>query len=130
MLSTSREALGVEGEAVYEVRPLDPDGDGAELFRERAAALSAWSPDVDDLDRIPGLCAGLDGIPLAIELAAAQCRMLSVGQIADALENRFGVLVGGHRAQAPRPSGGRAAGPADPGAAGVPRGLRFRARRR
>ncbi|MFG1967577.1 BTAD domain-containing putative transcriptional regulator [Nonomuraea sp. NPDC049028] len=95
VLATSREALGVEGEAVYEVRPLDPDGDGAELFRERAAALSTWSPDVDDLDRIPGLCAGLDGIPLAIELAAAQCRMLSIGQIADALENRFGILVGG-----------------------------------
>ncbi|MEV4106251.1 BTAD domain-containing putative transcriptional regulator [Nonomuraea sp. NPDC049695] len=95
VLSTSREPLGVEGEAVYEVRPLDPDGDGAELFRERAAALSTWSPDVDDLDRIPGLCAGLDGIPLAIELAAAQCRMLSIGQIADALENRFDVLVGG-----------------------------------
>ncbi|MEU8143268.1 BTAD domain-containing putative transcriptional regulator [Nonomuraea sp. NPDC048901] len=95
VLATSREALGVEGEAVYEVRPLDPDGDGAELFRERAAALSTWSPDMDDLDRIPGLCAGLDGIPLAIELAAAQCRMLSVGQIADALENRFGILVGG-----------------------------------
>ncbi|GAA3202884.1 AfsR/SARP family transcriptional regulator [Nonomuraea helvata] len=96
VLSTSREALGVEGEAVYEVRPLDPDGDGAELFRERAAAgLATWSPDEDDLDRIPGLCAGLDGIPLAIELAAAQCRMLSIGQIADALENRFDVLVGG-----------------------------------
>ncbi|MEV1168540.1 BTAD domain-containing putative transcriptional regulator [Nonomuraea sp. NPDC049784] len=96
VLSTSREALGVEGEAVYEVRPLDPDGDGTELFRKRAAAvLPAWSPDLDDLDRIPGLCAGLDGIPLAIELAAAQCRMLSIGQIADALENRFDVLVDG-----------------------------------
>ncbi|MEV0236306.1 BTAD domain-containing putative transcriptional regulator [Nonomuraea sp. NPDC050786] len=96
ILSTSREALGVEGEAVYEVRPLDPDGDGAELFRERAAAgLATWSPDVDDLDRIPGLCAGLDGIPLAIELAAAQCRVLSIGQIADTLENRFDVLVDG-----------------------------------
>ncbi|WP_188194750.1 AfsR/SARP family transcriptional regulator [Nonomuraea sp. SYSU D8015] len=98
VLATSREALGVEGEAVYEVRPLDPAGDGAELFRKRAAAvLPAWCPDVDDLDRIPGLCAGLDGIPLAIELAAAQCRMLSIGQIADALENRFDVLVDGPR---------------------------------
>ncbi|RVX45470.1 putative ATPase [Nonomuraea polychroma] len=96
VLSTSREALGVEGEAVYEVRPLDPAGDGTELFRKRAAAvLPAWSPDVDDLDRIPGLCAALDGIPLAIELAAAHCRMLSVGQIADALKNRFDVLVDG-----------------------------------
>ncbi|MFC7388066.1 AfsR/SARP family transcriptional regulator [Sphaerisporangium rhizosphaerae] len=96
VLATSREALGVEGEAVYEVLPLDPAGDGTELFRRRAAAaLPAWSPDPGDLDRIPGLCAGLDGIPLAIELAAAQCRMLSIGQIAEALENRFDVLVDG-----------------------------------
>jgi predicted ATPase/DNA-binding SARP family transcriptional activator len=96
VLATSREALGVEGEAVYEVLPLDPAGDGTELFQRRAAAvLPAWSPDPGDLDRIPGLCAGLDGIPLAIELAAAQCRMLSIGQIADALENRFDVLVDG-----------------------------------
>ncbi|WP_248960063.1 BTAD domain-containing putative transcriptional regulator [Sphaerisporangium perillae] len=96
VLATSREALGVEGEAVYEVLPLDPAGDGTELFRKRAAAvLPAWSPDPGDLDRIPGLCAGLDGIPLAIELAAAQCRMLSIGQIADALENRFDVLIDG-----------------------------------
>ncbi|MGW0073161.1 ATP-binding protein, partial [Streptosporangium sandarakinum] len=45
--------------------------------------------------RIAALCEGLDGIPLAVELAAAQCRMLSVGQIADALEDRFTLLVGG-----------------------------------
>ncbi|GII66485.1 hypothetical protein Skr01_65700 [Sphaerisporangium krabiense] len=96
VLATSREALGVEGEAVYEVPPLDPAGDGSELFRSRVAtALPAWSPDPGDLDRIPVLCAGLDGIPLAIELAAAQCRVLSVGQIADALEHRFDVLVDG-----------------------------------
>ncbi|MEZ0074683.1 BTAD domain-containing putative transcriptional regulator [Planotetraspora sp. GP83] len=96
VLATSREPLGVEGEAVYEVPPLDPAGDGTELFRRRvAAALPAWTPDPGDIDRIPRLCAGLDGIPLAIELAAAQCRMLSVGQIADALENRFDVLVDG-----------------------------------
>ncbi|MCT9933764.1 winged helix-turn-helix domain-containing protein [Planotetraspora sp. A-T 1434] len=96
VLATSREPLGVEGEAVYEVPPLDPAGDGTELFRSRvAAAVPAWTPDPGDIDRIPRLCAGLDGIPLAIELAAAQCRMLSVGQIADALENRFDVLVDG-----------------------------------
>ncbi|MBO3750427.1 winged helix-turn-helix domain-containing protein [Streptosporangiaceae bacterium NEAU-GS5] len=96
ILATSREALGVEGEALYEVPPLDPGGDAAELFRRRATAvLPAWTADPGDLDRIPALCAELDGIPLAIELAAAQCRMLSVGQIADALENRFDVLIDG-----------------------------------
>lgn len=96
VLATSREALGVDGEASYEVPPLDPAGDGRELFLKRAAtALPAWSPDPADLDRITGVCADLDGIPLAIELAAAQCRVLSVGQIADALHDRFEVLVGG-----------------------------------
>ncbi|MFE1285800.1 BTAD domain-containing putative transcriptional regulator [Streptomyces sp. NPDC058751] len=96
VLATSREVLGVDGEAVYEVVPLDPAGDGRELFLSRAAtALPAWSPGPRELDRVTGVCAALDGIPLAIELAAAQCRVLSVDQIADALHDRFEVLVGG-----------------------------------
>jgi predicted ATPase/DNA-binding SARP family transcriptional activator len=96
VLATSRETLGAEGEAVYEVPPLDPAGDGRELFLRRAATtLPAWSPRPAELDRIAGVCADLDGIPLAIELAAAQCRVLSVDQIADALHDRFEVLVGG-----------------------------------
>ncbi|SEG53949.1 Predicted ATPase [Thermomonospora echinospora] len=96
VLATSREPLGVDGEAVYEVPPLDPAGDAAELFRRRAAAvLPGWTPDEAEQARIVALCAELDGIPLAIELAAAQCRMLSIDQVADALQDRFAVLVGG-----------------------------------
>jgi hypothetical protein len=84
------------------VPPLDPAGDAAELFRRRAAAvLPGWAPDEAEQARIVELCTELDGIPLAIELAAAQCRMLSIEQIADALEDRFAVLVG-------VPSGGTA----------------------
>lgn len=96
VLATSREPLGVAGEAVYEVPPLEPAGDAAELFRRRAAAvLPGWSPDEAEQARIVRLCAELDGIPLAIELAAAQCRVLSIDQVADALADRFAVLVGG-----------------------------------
>ncbi|WP_182877527.1 BTAD domain-containing putative transcriptional regulator [Microbispora sp. H10670] len=96
ILGTSREALGLTGEAVYEVPPLDAATEAADLFLSRAsAAVPGWTTGPDDRDRITALCAGLDGIPLAIELAAAQCRTLSVDQIADALEDRFTLLVGG-----------------------------------
>jgi predicted ATPase/DNA-binding SARP family transcriptional activator len=96
ILATSRESLGITGETVYEVPPLDAATEAAELFLRRAAAAqSGWAPGPGDEERIAALCAGLDGIPLAIELAAAQCRTLSVGQIADALKDRFTLLVGG-----------------------------------
>ncbi|MBO4273073.1 ATP-binding protein, partial [Microbispora triticiradicis] len=96
ILGTSREALGLTGEAVYEVPPLDAATEAADLFLSRAsAAVPGWTTGPDDRERITALCAGLDGIPLAIELAAAQCRTLSVDQIADALEDRFTLLVGG-----------------------------------
>ncbi len=96
ILATSREPLGITGETVYDVPPLHAATEAAELFLRRAAAVqSGWAPGPDDRERIAALCAGLDGIPLAIELAAAQCRTLSVGQIADALEDRFTLLVGG-----------------------------------
>jgi predicted ATPase/DNA-binding SARP family transcriptional activator len=96
ILATSREPLGITGEAVYEVPPLHAATEAAELFLRRAAAAApGWAPGAGDRERIAALCAGLDGIPLAIELAAAQCRTLSVGQIADALEDRFTLLVGG-----------------------------------
>ncbi|KAA9373367.1 AfsR/SARP family transcriptional regulator [Microbispora cellulosiformans] len=96
ILGTSREALGLTGEVVYEVPPLDAATDAADLFLSRAAAgVPGWTTGPDDRDTITALCAGLDGIPLAIELAAAQCRTLSVEQIAGALEDRFTLLVGG-----------------------------------
>ncbi|GGK76959.1 hypothetical protein Sme01_42680 [Sphaerisporangium melleum] len=96
VLATSRESLGISGEMVYEVPPLPAATEGAELFlRRAAAALPGWTPEPGDRELIAGLCAGLDGIPLAIELAAAQCRTLSLNQIADALTDRFTLLVAG-----------------------------------
>ncbi|MFF0312542.1 BTAD domain-containing putative transcriptional regulator [Streptosporangium sp. NPDC004379] len=96
ILCTGREPLGITGEAIYEVPPLPAATEAVELFLHRAAAAQpGWTPEPGDRERIAALCEDLDGIPLAVELAAAQCRMLSVGQIADALEDRFTLLVGG-----------------------------------
>ncbi|WP_148086017.1 BTAD domain-containing putative transcriptional regulator [Actinocorallia herbida] len=95
VLATSRETLNLPGEAVYEVRPLPAD-DGRALFVARAAAsLPGWAPDADEERLVRALCRELDGLPLAIELAAAQCRMLSVRQIAEALDDRFAILRDG-----------------------------------
>ncbi|GAB2830927.1 hypothetical protein GCM10022221_32140 [Actinocorallia aurea] len=95
VLATSRETLNLPGEALYEVRPLPAD-DGRELFVARvAAAQPGWAPDAAEEFHVRALCRQLDGLPLAIELAAAQCRMLSVQQIAESLEDRFAVLRDG-----------------------------------
>ncbi|AOT61638.1 AfsR/SARP family transcriptional regulator [Streptomyces rubrolavendulae] len=95
VLVTSREPLGLTGEAVYEVPPLTA-GAGAELFLSRARAVTpGWAPGEGEARAAERICAELDGLPLAIELAAAQCRVLSVEQISRALDDRFAVLVGG-----------------------------------
>ncbi|MFE9775146.1 BTAD domain-containing putative transcriptional regulator [Streptomyces sp. NPDC005931] len=95
VLVTSREPLGITGEAVYEVPPLTA-GAGGELFLARARAVApGWVPEESDVETAERICEELDGLPLAIELAAAQCRMLSVEQISRALNDRFSVLVGG-----------------------------------
>lgn len=95
ILATSREPLGVAGEVVYEVGPLPP-GAARELFFARAAAaVPGWVPDSREIATGETICQELDGLPLAIELAAAQCRMLAVDQIAQALDDPFAVLVGG-----------------------------------
>ncbi|MDX6744023.1 BTAD domain-containing putative transcriptional regulator [Actinocorallia sp. A-T 12471] len=95
VLATSRETLNLPGEAVYEVRPLPAD-EGRELFVARAAAaLPGWEPSAEEDLHLRALCRELDGLPLAIELAAAQCRVLSVRQIAEALDDRFAVLRDG-----------------------------------
>ncbi|GII66481.1 hypothetical protein Skr01_65660 [Sphaerisporangium krabiense] len=96
VLCTSRESLGITGEAVYDVPPLDAATEGTELFlRRAAAALPGGIPEAGDRETIRTVCARLDGNPLAIELAAAQCRTLSLDQIADALKDRFTLLVAG-----------------------------------
>jgi predicted ATPase/DNA-binding SARP family transcriptional activator len=97
LLATSREPLGVEGEQAWPVPPLD-DADAVRLFEDRAR-LVAPSFAVTDANRaaVAEVCARLDGLPLAIELAAARMRVLSVRQLAERLGDVLGVLTGGAR---------------------------------
>ncbi len=97
VLATSREPLGVEGERSWPVRPLD-GADAVRLFEDRAR-LVAPSFGVTDANRaeVAEVCAKLDRLPLAIELAAARMRILSVRQLAERLDDVFGLLTGGAR---------------------------------
>lgn len=97
VLATSREPLGVEGERSWPVPPLD-GADAVRLFEDRAR-LVAPSFGVTDANRaeVDQVCAKLDRLPLAIELAAARMRILSVRQLAERLDDVFGVLTGGAR---------------------------------
>ncbi|MGW1273272.1 BTAD domain-containing putative transcriptional regulator, partial [Streptomyces sp. NPDC002491] len=102
ILATSREPLGVPGESVRPVEPLLPDH-AHRLFTERAAAVR---PDaataLRDEAAITEICRRLDGLPLAIELAAARLRLLTPRQIADRLDDRFRLLTSGSRTVLPR----------------------------
>ncbi|MER7694421.1 BTAD domain-containing putative transcriptional regulator [Streptomyces sp. NPDC097610] len=102
ILATSREPLGVPGELVRPVEPLPPDP-ARRLFMERAAAVR---PDTDaalhDTEAVDEICRRLDGLPLAIELAAARLRLLTPRQIADRLDDRFRLLTSGSRTALPR----------------------------
>jgi non-specific serine/threonine protein kinase len=95
ILATSREALHVTGEATYVVPPL-ARAQAIELFIERArAANPAFEPAVDNSQAVLEICRRLDGLPLAIELAAARVRALSVAKIAERLDDRFRLLSAG-----------------------------------
>jgi predicted ATPase/DNA-binding SARP family transcriptional activator/tetratricopeptide (TPR) repeat protein len=96
IVTTSREALRVPGEAVWVVPPLQAT-DGVELFVERASAADTGFHADDDRLLIEDICARLDGLPLAIELAAARTRAFTAGQIAERLDDRFRLLTGGAR---------------------------------
>ncbi len=97
VLVTSRESLTVAGEWAWRVPPL-PDEAAVELFVERAdTAATGFHPDVTDLAVIGEICARLDGMPLAIELAAARVRSMSPTQIRDRLDERFRLLTGSRR---------------------------------
>jgi len=96
VVATSREALAVDGEFVVPVRPLDPNGDGLELFELRARALGA-PIEADQRDLARQICERLDGLPLAIELAAARVPALGLSAIVDALDDRFWLLSDGRR---------------------------------
>jgi predicted ATPase/DNA-binding SARP family transcriptional activator len=84
ILATSQVPLEVDGEAVFELAPL-PLADAVELFTQRAARPG-------DRDEVHELCRALDGLPLAIELAAARTRTLPIEEIARRLDDRFTVL--------------------------------------
>ncbi|MET9411647.1 BTAD domain-containing putative transcriptional regulator [Streptomyces sp. NPDC002935] len=102
ILATSREPLGVPGELVRPVEPLLPDS-ARRLFTERASVVR---PDADaalhDSAAVDEICRRLDGLPLAIELAAARLRLLTPRQIADRLDDRFRLLTSGSRTVLPR----------------------------
>ncbi|WP_030346522.1 ATP-binding protein [Streptomyces sp. NRRL S-1022] len=98
VLATGRESLGITGEVLVPVPPL-PEEPAVRLLLDRARAVR---PDFGGHARVPEICRALDGLPLAIELAAARLRTLSVDELADRLHDRFRVLARGDRAKAPR----------------------------
>ncbi|MFJ1612335.1 AfsR/SARP family transcriptional regulator [Streptomyces sp. NPDC088249] len=104
VLATSREPLGVPGEFVRPVDPL-PDPMALRLLADRgAAARPGFRTDADEETAAAAaeICRRLDGLPLAIELAAARLRMLTPRQIADRLDDRFRLLTSGARTVLPR----------------------------
>ncbi|MGD3105593.1 ATP-binding protein [Streptomyces sp. YGL11-2] len=101
VLATSREPLGVPGEAVRPLEPLRP-APAHQLFAERAAAVRPGFRAAGDAVAVDEICRRLDGLPLAIELAAARLRLLSARQIADRLDDRFRLLTSGSRTALPR----------------------------
>jgi predicted ATPase len=114
VLATSREPLAIDGEALVPLGPLTLPGPGdrledirrsasVRLFTERAAAVRPGF-DVDERTRadVVRLVRGLDGMPLALELAAARLRTLSLAELAAGLSDRFRLLTTGSRAASPR----------------------------
>jgi predicted ATPase/DNA-binding CsgD family transcriptional regulator len=116
VLATSREALGIGGEHLFTVPPLstpdpdaaaEPDGllryEAVSLLVDRARAVrSDFAVSADNQDAVARLCSRLDGMPLAIELAATRLRSLSVGEVLERLDDRFRLLTGGSRSAVPR----------------------------
>jgi predicted ATPase/DNA-binding CsgD family transcriptional regulator len=96
VLCTSREPLGVAGETVWRVPSLVED-DAVRLFADRAALVRPAAETGADDTEIPTICRRLDGIPLAIELAAAWTRALTSAEIVAGLDDRFRLLTGGPR---------------------------------
>nr|WP_116950337.1 BTAD domain-containing putative transcriptional regulator [Jiangella endophytica] len=115
ILATSREQLGITGEAVWPVEPLalppESDGDTGDLLRfdavrllaDRArAARPGFTVSAADAPAVARICRALDGMPLAIELAAARLRTMTAEQLAARLDDRFRLLTGGSRTALPR----------------------------
>jgi predicted ATPase/DNA-binding SARP family transcriptional activator/predicted negative regulator of RcsB-dependent stress response len=116
ILATSREALGVPGEKAWRLPSLSLPGGGlssglidllkseaVSMFIERTAdILPGYQPNEVEVSTIAEICLRLDGIPLAIELAAARMNLLSAHEIAVRLDSRFSLLTGGSRTVLPR----------------------------
>ncbi|MGD0441775.1 MAG: adenylate/guanylate cyclase domain-containing protein [Acidimicrobiales bacterium] len=116
LLATSQEPLGIAGETIYRVPSMslpdedddtgevDPDGsDAVALFAERAAAQGVgFVLDRASAPLVAEICRRLDGMPLAIELAASRLRALSLADLNDRLDQRFRLLTGGSRNAIPR----------------------------
>ncbi|MER7039440.1 AfsR/SARP family transcriptional regulator [Streptomyces microflavus] len=102
VLATGQEPLGLAGEAMFLVEPLEP-ADAVRMFMERAAAAAPGFPREPDAPEAPErravaeICRRLDGIPLALELAATRVRALGVRELAERLNDRFRVLTFGQR---------------------------------
>ena len=97
-LVTTRERLQLEGENVVEVEPLDPETEAVELFQERARAhRPGFEVTTENRATVIEIVRLLDGLPLAIELAASRVRMLSLDQLRERLGDRFAVLAGSKR---------------------------------
>ncbi|MFJ4825716.1 AfsR/SARP family transcriptional regulator [Streptomyces bacillaris] len=102
VLATGQEPLGLAGEAVFLVEPLQP-ADAVRMFMERAAAATPGfprdpeEPDEPERRAVDEICRRLDGIPLALELAATRVRALGVRELAARLHDRFRVLTFGQR---------------------------------
>jgi predicted ATPase/class 3 adenylate cyclase/DNA-binding CsgD family transcriptional regulator len=98
ILTTSREPIGVAGEVTWRVPSLALEDEAIELFADRAQrARASFRVAADDEALVTEICRRLDGMPLAIELAAARVRALSLPQIVDSLNDRFRLLTGGAR---------------------------------
>ncbi|WP_026424987.1 BTAD domain-containing putative transcriptional regulator [Actinokineospora inagensis] len=110
VLTTSREPLAITGEAVYPLGPLGLPGDrdiaeadAVRLFADRAESASpGFRVEDANAGTVAEICRRLDGLPLALELAAARLRSMTVNQIADRLDDRFRLLTGGSRTSLPR----------------------------
>jgi predicted ATPase/class 3 adenylate cyclase len=102
IIASSREALGVDGETVFRVPSLKDD-EATRLFIERATkAEPRFHVTDENASFVAQICSRLDGIPLAIELAAARVKLFSPKQIAERLDDRFKLLTGGSRTALPR----------------------------
>ncbi|WP_353612190.1 adenylate/guanylate cyclase domain-containing protein [Mycobacterium sp. IS-1556] len=97
MLATSREGLGLTDERLWLVPSLDVESSAATLFVERAAAVTSAAPSLAHSEAVADICRRLDGIPLAIELAASRMQSMTAAELRDRLDDRFRLLVGSRR---------------------------------